>query len=106
MDETQGKIRHLSLALTQAAGAWFAVFFVLIAVGAAATLIIGAALAGASLLILAHAPSFGAWHIETEAMARACGFPGFPAPRIPVETEKRSFEPDLTSPPPRPIPAI
>lgn len=106
MEETQGKVRHISLALTRAAGAGFAVFFVLIAAGAAPALIIAAALAGTALLLLAHAQGFGAWHIETEAMARAHGFPGFPAPRIPPATEKRSFEPDLTSPPPRLLPAI
>lgn len=107
MDETQGKVRHLSLALTWAAGAGFAVFFVLIAAGAAAALVIGAALAGAALIVLAHAPGFGAWTIETKAIMQSLArAPGFAAPRIHQKAEKKAFEPLLTLPPPRLLPAI
>lgn len=107
MDETQGKVRHLSFALTKASGVAFAVFFVLIAAGAATALVFAAALAGAALLVLAHAPGFGAWYIETRAIMQSLArAPGVPAPRIHQEVEKKAFEPALTSPPPRPFPAI
>lgn len=85
----------------------FAVFFVLIAAGTATALILGAALAGAALLALTHAPGFGVWHIESKAIMQSlAGAPGVPAPRIHHEEEKKAFEPSLTSPPPRLIPAI
>ena len=107
MEETQGKVRHLSLALTRAAGVVLAIFFILIATGAAPALVIGAALAGTALLVMALGPGFGAWHVETKSiiqtLARA---PGIPAPRTHQETEPKAFEPILASPPPRPIPAI
>lgn len=107
MDETQGKVRHLSLALTWAAGVVLAVFFALIAADVATALIVAAALAGLALLFLAHAPGFGAWHIETKAILRSLArAPGIPAPRTHQETEPKAFEPSLTSPPPRLIPAI
>lgn len=107
MDETQGKVRHLSLTLTRVAGVALAIFFILIAIGAAPALVVGAALAGTALLVLAHAPRFGVWHVETksiiQSLARA---PGIPAPRAYPEVEKKAFEPILASPPPRLIPAI
>ncbi|MGB9130872.1 MAG: hypothetical protein WCB97_14610 [Thiobacillus sp.] len=105
MDETQGKARHLSLALTKVAGVALAIFFILIAIGAAPALVIGAALAGMALLSLAHAPRFGVWEIETSAMA-LIGLPCIPAPRTRKETKPQAFEPLLASPPPRLIPAI
>lgn len=85
----------------------FAFFFVLIAAGAATALVIAAALSGTGLLGLAHAPGFGAWHIESKAIMQSLArAPGVPAPRIHQDEEKKAFEPSLTSPPPRLIPAI
>lgn len=104
MDETQGKVRHLSLALTWVVAVAFTIFFILIAIDAAPALVIGAALAGTALLVLVFMP-LGVYEMETCAMARS-GSPGIPAPRTHRETEPKAFEPILASPPPRPIPAI
>ncbi|MFH1816310.1 MAG: hypothetical protein ABIK08_15125 [Pseudomonadota bacterium] len=104
MDETQGKVRHLSLALTRVAGVALAIFFILIAIDAAPALVIGAALAGTALLVLVFMP-LGVYEMETCAMARARP-PGIPAPRAHQETEPKAFEPILASPPPRPAPVI
>lgn len=104
MDETQGKARHLSLALTKVAGVALAIFFILIAIGAAPVLVIGAALAGTALLVLVFMP-LGVYEMETCAMARSRS-PGIPAPRAHQETEPKAFEPILASPPPRLAPAI
>lgn len=82
-----------------------AIFFILIAIGAAPALFIIAALLGTALLILVFTPGFGVWQIETNAMTTT-GSPAIPAPRAPQETEPKAFEPILASPPPRPIPAI
>lgn len=97
MNETRGIVRHLSLALTRAAGVALAIFFILIAIGAAPALVIGAALAGTALLVLVFMP-LGVYEMETCAMARS---PGIPAPRAHQETEPKAFEPILASPPPR-----
>lgn len=105
MGETQGKVRHLSLTLTRVAGVALAIFFILIAIGAAPALVVGAALTGTALLVLVHTPDFGVWQIESNAMTPT-GSPGVPAPRAYPEVEKKAFEPILASPPPRPTPAI
>lgn len=102
MDETRGIVRYLSLTLTRVAGLVLTFFFILIAIGAAPALVIGAALAGTALLLLVFMP-LGVYEMETRAMARS---PGIPAPRTHQETEPKAFEPILASPPPRPIPAI
>ncbi|ODU49865.1 MAG: hypothetical protein ABS92_04740 [Thiobacillus sp. SCN 63-374] len=81
-----------------------AVFFALIAIGAAPALVAGAALAGTALLVLVFMAG-GVYEMETRAMALSRS-PGIPAPRAHQETEPKAFEPSLTSPPPRLIPAI
>ncbi|OZA28679.1 MAG: hypothetical protein B7X91_04310 [Hydrogenophilales bacterium 17-64-11] len=81
-----------------------AIFFILIAIGAAPALMVSAALAGTALLVLVFMP-LGVYEMETRAMARSRS-PGIPAPRTPKETEPKAFEPLLASPPPRPAPSI
>ena len=104
MDETQGKVRHLSLTLTWAAGMVLAMFFVFILIGAAPALVIGAALAGTVLLALVFMPG-GVYDQETRAMNLA-GSPGIPAPRPFGEAKKKAYAPFSDTPPPPLTPAI
>ncbi len=74
-----------------------AVFFVLIAVGADPALVIGAALAGTSLLALAFLPS-GVYEMETRVIRAAlAGSPGIPAPHPFVAAEKKVYTPCCTA---------